>query len=210
MFSTSTVLPESVFRTSPGFCAVPEGMFSVAAMMPTMRTGSRRTAATLTVARTAAAPDMSYFICSIFAAGLRLKPPESKVIPLPQRANVAFARRGAYSMTMNCAGWALPCATPTMPPNPSRLSCGNGMTRHLSRSCRLIARAWLARKVGVTRFDGPLIQSRASATAWATTSALAAPRFAGAASPARSTTSVRASIRRPCSCFGNCLSRSYR
>ena len=76
---------------SPGRCAVPEGMFSVAAMSPCTSTGGLRCGRAWKMPRTAAAPDMSSFIRSMPSAGLRSSPPESNVMPLPMTAT---RRRG--------------------------------------------------------------------------------------------------------------------
>ncbi len=59
VFSISTVCPDRVLTMSPGLEAVPEGMFSAAAMTPTTLMGSLRSATVLTVPNTLAAPHMS-------------------------------------------------------------------------------------------------------------------------------------------------------
>ena len=46
-------------------------------------------------ASTAAAPAMSHFIVYMLSPGLRLRPPESKVMPLPTSARWDLAPRGA-------------------------------------------------------------------------------------------------------------------
>ena len=48
----------------------------------------------MTVATTAAAPDMSLVMWSMFAAGLIEMPPESNVMPLPTSATVATGLLG--------------------------------------------------------------------------------------------------------------------
>ena len=45
-------------------------------------------------ATTAAAPAMSHFIVVMLPAGLMLRPPESKVMPLPTRARCVVAPLG--------------------------------------------------------------------------------------------------------------------
>ena len=49
-----------------------------------------------TDAITAAAPDISHFIASIPCAGFSARPPVSKVIPLPTKANRFLALAGEY------------------------------------------------------------------------------------------------------------------
>ena len=68
---------------SPGLTAVPEGMFSVAPITVTTRTGSPSRAIAAVPSRTAAPPDMSNFMSAIPAGGLIEMPPESNVTALP-------------------------------------------------------------------------------------------------------------------------------
>ena len=83
---TSIVLPLIARRTSPGFVALPPGMFSVAGTIAvTSMAGFSRAMAPM-VATTAAPPDISPFISSMPAAGLIEMPPVSKVMPLPTSA----------------------------------------------------------------------------------------------------------------------------
>ena len=63
--------------------ARPPGMFSAAAAMATMCSGSFATAAALSAPNTAAAPHMSNFISPTEAPDFKLMPPVSKVMPLP-------------------------------------------------------------------------------------------------------------------------------
>ncbi len=84
------LVPLRATRTSPGWMAVPLGMFSVAATQPTTRSGSSSSAAAMVAAMTAAAPPMSLFMVIIPAGVFRDSPPESKVMPLPTRATVAL------------------------------------------------------------------------------------------------------------------------
>ena len=58
-------------------------------------TFTSRSASTLMVARTAAAPDMSVFMVFIESGGLSDSPPESKVMPLPTRTTSPVAPLGA-------------------------------------------------------------------------------------------------------------------
>ncbi|CNW30274.1 Uncharacterised protein [Mycobacterium tuberculosis] len=86
MLSTSTVVPPYWVSTSPGRCAVADGMFSAIGTVAITSIGSRSRAASVTVAITAAAPPMSEVMWCIDAAGLIEMPPVSKVIPLPTKA----------------------------------------------------------------------------------------------------------------------------
>ena len=83
--------------TSPGFTAVPEGMFSVLGIRPTTWTLGFSRPSISKVPSTAAAPDMSYFMSSMFWAGLIEMPPVSKVTPLPISTTGA-ASEPLYSM----------------------------------------------------------------------------------------------------------------
>ena len=69
--------------TSPGFCAVPEGMFSAAQTTAITRTFGFSSAMARIAPIIAAPPAMSYFIFSMLSAGLMEMPPVSNVIPLP-------------------------------------------------------------------------------------------------------------------------------
>src|SRR2546428_1190977 len=82
----SIVLPKWLFTTSPGFRAWPEGRFSVAGMRPTTLTFGLSRPSVSNVPSTAAAPDMSNFMSSMFCAGLIEMPPELNVTPLPMSA----------------------------------------------------------------------------------------------------------------------------
>ena len=66
------------------------------------------------------APDISHFISSILAPGLRLIPPVSKVTPLPTRTiGLAPFLPPLYSMVTNFAGSTLPRETESREPMPS-------------------------------------------------------------------------------------------
>ena len=62
VLSTSTVMPPYWVSTSPGRCAVADGMFSAIGTVAMTSIGSCRLAASTTVAMTAAAPPMSEVI----------------------------------------------------------------------------------------------------------------------------------------------------
>src|SRR5262249_11053383 len=71
---------------------------------------------------TAAAPPMSAFIVSMDFAGLRDRPPESNVIPLPASTSVFSAPGGEYSSPPSLAGAAAawPWAGSRAPAVPAR------------------------------------------------------------------------------------------
>ena len=73
---------------SPGLVAVPLGMFSVEGTTATRSSGRPSSAIAATASSTAAPPDMSIFISSIFAEGLIEIPPVSKVTALPTSPSV--------------------------------------------------------------------------------------------------------------------------
>ena len=77
------VCPDMLVTMSPGLIAWPPGMFSQLGMTPTTLIGGFISASALIVPSTLPAPDMSYFISSISAAGLSEMPPVSNVMPLP-------------------------------------------------------------------------------------------------------------------------------
>jgi len=78
-------LPFIAFTTSPGFVALPEGMFSHKGIMATMLTGNCILQIPYKAPATVAAPPMSPFIKAMLAEGLSEMPPESNVIPFPTR-----------------------------------------------------------------------------------------------------------------------------
>src|SRR5437867_2755838 len=115
----SIVLPKWLFTTSPGFTAVPDGRFSVAGMRPTTLSFGLRAPSTSNVPSTAAAPDMSNFMSSMFCAGLIEIPPESNVTPFPTRTmGGAASPAPRYSSTMKRGSCSVPCATASSAPMP--------------------------------------------------------------------------------------------
>ncbi len=105
--------------TSPGLTAVPEGMFSVLGMSPMTWTAGLSRPSTSKVPSTAAAPDMSYFMSSMFCAGLIEMPPVSKVTPFPT-STIGAPSAPLYSSTMKRGSSTLPCATASSAPIFSR------------------------------------------------------------------------------------------
>ena len=80
--------------TSLGRVALSLTIFSASGAQASTATGSFNSAMAKTAAMTAAAPLISLFMASIPWAGFRASPPESKVIPLPTKANRFFAFAG--------------------------------------------------------------------------------------------------------------------
>ena len=78
-------LPDMAICTSPGFCALPEGMFSVAQMTAVTLTLGFSSAIARMAPIMVAPPAMSYFIFSMPSAGLMEMPPVSKVTAFPTR-----------------------------------------------------------------------------------------------------------------------------
>ena len=78
-----------VVTMSPGRVAVPLGMFSQVGMTPTTLRLRPISATAFMTPKTVEAPDMSYFISSMSAGGLREIPPVSKVMPLPTKTSGA-------------------------------------------------------------------------------------------------------------------------
>ena len=153
----SMVLPRWLLTTSPGFTAVPDGRFSVDGITPvTLSLGFSRPS-TSNVPSTAAAPDMSNFMSSMFCAGLIEIPPESNVTPLPISAiGAASAALPApwYSSTMNRGSSCVPCATASSAPMPSAFIAARSSTV-MPKPCRWASwRAWSARYVGVHTLPG--------------------------------------------------------
>ena len=79
-------MPPYWVSTSPGRCAVDDGMFSAIGTVAMTSIGSFCLAARTTVAMTAAAPPMSEVMWCMLAAGLMEMPPVSNVMPLPTSA----------------------------------------------------------------------------------------------------------------------------
>ena len=89
------VLPDMAVTTSPGLKARPSGMFSAEHTTQSTRTAGFRSAMARMAPSMAAAPAMSYFILSMFSAGLMEMPPVSKVMPLPTRPITGVPVAGA-------------------------------------------------------------------------------------------------------------------
>ena len=94
VLSTSTVVPPYIVSTSPGRIAEPDTMFSAIGTKVVTLTGSPSAAIASVAWTTAAAPAMSLFISCMPWAGLMVRPPESKVMPLPTSARCVLAPRG--------------------------------------------------------------------------------------------------------------------
>ena len=72
-----------------------EGRFSASAAYVVTFILRPSSAIASVAAITAAAPAMSHFIVYMLSPGLMLRPPESKVMPLPTSARCVVAPRGA-------------------------------------------------------------------------------------------------------------------
>ena len=141
----SMVLPRWLFTTSPGFTAVPEGRFSVAGIRPTTLTFGLSRPSISKQPSTAAAPDMSNFISSMFWAGLMEMPPESKVTPLPTSPTGAASPAAVYSRTMKRGSCALPWATASSAPIPSWRIAARSSTVTVKPCAAASCFAWSAR-----------------------------------------------------------------
>ena len=136
---------------------------------------------------------MSIFILACMPSlGLRLRPPESYITPLPTRTRWPVAPFGAYVRRTIRGGSTLPWLTPTMPPHPiacswSRLN--TSMPRPESAATS-VARSAIWRAVRCP--GGVLARSRASEAARAITVPRSTPRRTPALrlSPATSDTDV--------------------
>jgi hypothetical protein len=83
---------------------------------------------------TTLAPPMSHFMSSMPLAGLIEMPPVSKVTPLPTKAigRLSLARGAPFQRSTTSRGsCALPCATPSSAPMPSRFICALSSTSTL-------------------------------------------------------------------------------
>jgi len=146
---TSMVWPDIDVTTSPGRCAVPDGMFSTSPAMPTTLARAFRAASACSAPMTAPAPAMSHFISSMPAAGLMEMPPVSKVTPLPTKATGAlFFASGAPShcITTRWDSRSLPWPTPSSAPMPSsriffspRISTLTPSSESLCASCAIVS-----------------------------------------------------------------------
>ena len=123
VFAISTVRPLCMVMTSPGRVEVAETMFSAIGAKAVTRIGRPRRAIAKVAAMTLAAPAMSPFMLVMLEAGLMLRPPESKVTPLPTRARCAFAPFGAHDSLTSLDGEAEESPTLRMPPQPISASC---------------------------------------------------------------------------------------
>ena len=126
-------------------------------------TGSPSSAAANTVAATAAAPAMSDFIVSMPVAGLRLRPPESNVMPFPTRATDPLAFGGFHVRVTMRGGFTEPWPTPTIPPKPpfSRATSSSTLMVTLALAAVLRALTESANDWGKSLFGGVLTRSRA-------------------------------------------------
>ena len=190
---TSTVVPSNIVMMSLGRWASAPGMFSASASQAVTRIGNVRRAAATTAPNTVAAPAMSDFISGMEAAGLRDRPPESKVMPLPMSATclgraaslspsdripLVFSPfcEGTHSKRTRRAGCTEPWATPRIPPNPCSTSIGVSHTSTVIPASCPAEHALSANTSGVRRLGGSLTRSRVRVVA--STSARASDKTA--------------------------------
>src|SRR3990167_535653 len=136
-------------------------MFSVRAATPMTLTLGCSLATAFIVAITAAAPDMSYFMCSIPWAVFKDNPPESKVMPLPTIAMVFLALAALCLITRNLGGSLAPLATPTKQPISSFSIWAMFIVVTERAPCLAIRCASCDRRAGVMKADGSLMRSLA-------------------------------------------------
>ena len=138
-------------------------MFSLIGTMPRHRTGAPRRATASMAAMTAAPPDMSSFILSMFSAGLIEMPPVSNVMPLPMSPSVtpAIGFAGWYSRTSSRGGSWLPRVTPSSSPMFSASIRVSSSTSTLSPASCARAAPRSAKSRGVRRLPGSFAIVRA-------------------------------------------------
>ncbi len=130
-------------------------------MSPTTLTAGRSRPITSKRPRTAAAPDMSYFISSILSAGFSEMPPASKLTPLPTKQQGGSRSAPRYCNTMNRGSSLDPCATAMSAAIPSFSMAAGPMTRTRWPCSLPSLRATSARYEGVQRLPGSAWRSRA-------------------------------------------------
>jgi hypothetical protein len=147
--------------TSPGFCALPSGMFSAAQTMAMTRTLGLSRAMARMAPSMAAPPAMSYFIFSILSAGLMEMPPVSKVMPLPTRPRTGRrSRLPAHSAERSGrAARPSPARRSRMRPSSARAAFRWSGPPSRGRLPGHLAARW-PRMVGVSLLPGSLTSER--------------------------------------------------
>ena len=176
----SAVLPLRNVSTSPSLSAEPDGMLSVHIRNAVTLLRQPSDLSDAIVASTAAAPDMSIFMIALIGlVGLRLRPPESYITPLPTSATCALGVRGVYVSLTIRGGSTEPALTPSMPPHPiaSSWSRSNTSAARPARAGELDSRAPRMPRA-VSRLAGVLASSRARLAASDVTTPWAMPRAA--------------------------------
>ena len=161
---TSIVSPFIEVTTSPGRCALPEGIFSTNPTRATTLAAALRLAKDSIVPATTPAPPMSMVMSSMPPAGFREMPPVSKTTPFPIRAKgCAFSAPPFHCMTTTLEGLSDPCPTPIKArmPNFSRSASSNTST---STPWSFSATNRLANSVVVRMFEGSFVKSRVKCT----------------------------------------------
>jgi len=145
--------------------AVPDGMFSAIGTQASTSIASLSSAMAAMVAMTAAAPPMSDFMSSMWAAGLIEMPPESKVMPFPTSATFVFAPLPLWDRCTRRGGFAEPCPTPRIPPKAPFLRAFSSSTSTVRPTRPAASVAAAASSTGCRSDGGVLTRSRASLTA---------------------------------------------
>ena len=193
VLTTSMVLPLRIFSTSPGRVASPPSMLSVMGRKARTRTGGASAPITDMAPITAAAPAMSIFMVSMPAIVLMLRPPESKVTPLPTNASEPLALpSGRWSSSTNRGGLVLPRFTPSSPPSLRRLISASVHTFTPSPAERPISAVRAARAGAVSEPPGSFTRSRARH--WPAATAVPRSISPRARAPALPATSTRRSL----------------
>ena len=123
---------------------------------------------------------MSHFIVTMPVDGLMLRPPESKVMPLPTRATDAVGAAGDHDIVTMRGGLTDPCPTPTMPPNPPLTRAFSSRTETDTLALDAATRFFTvsAKDCGTRWFGGVLTRSRAQSRAAPSTAARATASLA--------------------------------
>ncbi len=132
VLAISTVVPLCMVITSPGRVEVAETMFSAIGAYAVTLIGRPRRAIARVAATTLAAPAMSPFMLIMLEDGLMVRPPESKVTPLPTSARCATASFGAHVSLTSRDGATEESPTLRMPPQPISASCSWSKTSSLT------------------------------------------------------------------------------
>ena len=155
-------LPDMAICTSPGFCAFPDGMFSVAHTMPMTFTFGF-SSAMARIAPIIVAPAGHVVLHLLHAiSGLDRDAAciESNSLPYQSQHWLSGAPAGSYVMTISAGGSSDPCATLQNAPIFISLILSAPYTSHFKPTSAHIFLARSARIVGVMRLEGSFTRSR--------------------------------------------------